>query len=222
MTHFSITAISDNVCPFCYLGIARLNRAIGLYKRTVPSGSNDTFAISWHAFQLDPTAKPGFGESRPTREVTAAKFGAQRVAALEERLASMGAAEGIRFTMAGRIGSTRDSHRVVQLGKTKGSEVENAVVHEVMKMYFEEGGDITSWDDLVAAAQKAGVDAAETREWLESGRGGDEVDREVEESVTMGVRGVPKFIINKKFQIDGAEDVQNMLGQLTAAKKHAN
>ena len=127
--------------------------------------------------------------------------------------------EGIDFTLEGKIGATRDSHRLAQLGKSKGWEVEDRLVLEIMRMFFEEGGDITSWDDLVRAAQRAGIDAAEARAWLEQGKGGPEVDREIAQADAMGVHGVPKFIINGKYEVDGAEDMYDFLEQLNKAKE---
>lgn len=216
MTAFEITIISDTVCPFCYLGRARLDRAIALYRKTVPGGSlpSTTFTIRWHAYRLGDATGP----SVPVRDVAAARFGADRLPAKHARMAQLGAEEGFAFTFAGRIGPTRDSHRVVQLGARQGPAVADRVMREVMRMFFEEGGDICSWEDLATAAERAGLDRAEAMRWLEDGQGGDEVDREVEEAARMGVKGVPKFVINGKHEVDGAGDVSAMLEQLVAAR----
>lgn len=137
---------------------------------------------------------------------------------MQQRLQIMGKEEGINFTNQGRVGRTRDSHRIVQLGRTKGNETENKVVREVMKMYFEEGGDITSHDDLVKAAGKAGIEEGEAREWLSSEKGGKEVDGEVQEAYRMGVSGVPHVVINDKVEVHGAEDVSAFLDALKKAR----
>jgi predicted DsbA family dithiol-disulfide isomerase len=129
----------------------------------------------------------------------------------------LGAQEGFTFTFNGRIGNTRDSHRVIQLGRTKGAEVEDRVAMAVMRMFFEGGGDITSWDDLVLAAETAGISAAETRAWLAGECGGHEVDNEVDEAYARGFRGVPTFIINDKYEVDGAADVSDFLEQFVLA-----
>ncbi|KAL6852968.1 hypothetical protein ACO1O0_007517 [Amphichorda felina] len=227
MTAFNIKIVSDNVCPYCYLGKVRLDRAIAQFRRDSSPSSPDTFNISWHAYMLDPSAPEGVSE--PVQVTTARKFGPARAAAMQQRLRQVGAAEGLDFTFAGRRGSTRDSHRVVQLAKAKAKakaiagdgDVEDRVVHEIMKMYFEAGGDVTAEEDLVRAAARAGVDAEETRAWLRGGKGGGEVDREVEEAYEMGVTGVPHFIINDKFEVHGAEDVSVFLKQLNKAREAA-
>ncbi|EFY92489.1 DSBA oxidoreductase [Metarhizium acridum CQMa 102] len=214
MTIFNITIISDTVCPFCYLGRARLSRVITLYRKTVPGGSSSTFNIRWHACRLDdnPPAK-----SVLVTDVAAKKFGADRLVAKREWMSQLGAQEGFTFTFGGRIGNTRDSHRVIQLGRTKGAEVEDRGAMVVMKMLFEEGGDITSWYDLAGAAETAGIEAAETKAWLEGG-GGEQVDSEVEQAHARGYRGVPTFIIDDRYEVDGAADVSDFLEQFVLAR----
>src|SRR5262249_33060732 len=84
-----------------------------------------------------------------------------------------------------------------------------------------EGGDITSWDMLVDAAVRAGLDGPEVRTWLEEGKGGDEVDREVEQAFRENLRGVPRFTIQGKYHVDGADDISAFMEQFTAAKEDA-
>ncbi|OAA50560.1 DSBA oxidoreductase [Metarhizium rileyi] len=219
MTVFNITIISDTVCPFCYLGRARLARAITIYRKTVPGGSSSTFNIRWHAYRLDlepPT------ESALVTDVAARKFGADRLVAKRARMSQLGAQEGFTFTFGGRIGNTHDSHRVIQLGRTKGAEVEDRVAMAVMKMFFEEDGDITSRDDLARAAETAGIPGPETKAWLEGAAGVREVDGEVEEAYARGYKGVPTFIINGKHEVDGAADVSDFLEMFALAKDEEN
>lgn len=215
MTNFNIRIISDNVCPWCYIGKARLDKAISLYQRTYPGAKDDTFTITWAPFYLDPTTPKGitFTERATTR------FGADRVDAIKARLQNIGQSEGFNFTFEGLMGPTRDSHRVIQLAKTKGSETENSVVKEIMRSYFEGKGDISSWDSLAEAAAKGGLDAAEVKSWLEQGKGGDEVDREVREAVALGVTGVPHFVIQGDRQVGGAQDVEAFVEQFVEIKE---
>lgn len=211
-----IEIISDNVCPFCYIGRKRLDHALSLFRKTVPGASKLDIRIHWHAFMLDRNPPE---ESVSYKGVAEKRFGADRVPQKLERLKQAAASEGIQFTLEGRIGATRDSHRLAQLGKTKGWEVQDRLVMAIMHMFFEQGGDITSWDDLVKAAETANIDAVEAREWLEQGSGGDQVDAEVAAAEARGVHGVPKFIINSKFEVDGAEDMYGFLEQLNKAKE---
>lgn len=149
----------------------------------------------------------------------AQKFGADRVAALNARMRQMGQSEGINFTQEGKTGNTRDAHRLIQLAKTQGTEKEDSVVSSLFRSYFEEGGDITSHDDLVAAAERGGIEAATARDWLKSDKGGAEVDAEVSEAFQRGAHGVQHFIINDSIEVGGAQDVQTFVGEFLRAKK---
>lgn len=109
------------------------------------------------------------------------------------RLRMLGEVEGINFTFTGRYGNTRDSHRLIQLGKKKGNEILNRVVAELFKSYFEGDGDITSHATLIAAAEKAGMETGEVKDWLETGDGGAEADKEVQEALANDIPGCPHY-----------------------------
>jgi predicted DsbA family dithiol-disulfide isomerase len=133
-----------------------------------------------------------------------------RVKAMQARMAQVGTAVGIGFKNGGRTGNTRDSHRLVQLGKTKGESMQTRVVEELFAGYFENEEDITSKDFLLRAGVKAGLDEAEVKDWLDSDKGGKEVDAEVD-GVASWVRGVPNFTIQDKYQVDGAQEPEEFL-----------
>ncbi|KAI1441354.1 DSBA oxidoreductase [Annulohypoxylon stygium] len=216
MTNIRIKIVSDTVCPWCYIGKKRVDKAIDLYRKVYPGAKDDTFTITWAPFYLDPTS-PKVGVPITDRMVQ--RFGPERLAALQQRLTTIGREEGINFSFRGKVGNTRDSHRVIQLGKIKGNEVENRVVLELFKSYFEGEGDITSHDTLIDAAEKAGLDKAEVKEWLDTGKGGKEVDEEVQEAVAKDIHGVPHFTVQGKYEVDGAQDAQAFLEAFSRVKE---
>ncbi|KAK4192285.1 thioredoxin-like protein [Podospora australis] len=218
MTVFDIKIVSDAICPWCYMGKRRLERAIAAYKKDVPGGANDTFNITWHPFYLDPTLPKG-GMDRD--EHLGKKYGPERLAMATANLKRLGEAEGINFTFKAKIGNTRDAHRLVQLAKTKSNEVENKVIEALFKLHFEEDGDIVSQDVLVSAGEKGGLDRSEVKSWLEQGKGGAEVDREVEEAYGDGVSGVPNFTINGRYRVEGAQEPQTFLEIFNRLKRSA-
>lgn len=99
--------------------------------------------------------------------------------------------------------------------------MQNKVVAQLFQSHFEDSGDITSTEMLVDAAAKAGLIREEAKKWLDEGKGGEEVDREVEEAYAKGVHGVPNFTINGKYQLEGAQDPEEFLKAFVRAKQEA-
>ncbi|KAH6615588.1 DSBA-like thioredoxin domain-containing protein [Chaetomium sp. MPI-SDFR-AT-0129] len=221
MTNFNIKIVSDAICPWCYVGKKRLERAIATYQQTVPNGADDTFTISWHPFYLDPSLPPGVSVDRGEHLARKFSLGPERLAASTARLKALGAEEGIAFSLRGRIGNTRDAHRLVQLAKTKSAQAEGRVVATLFKSHFEEDADITSRDALVAVGEAAGLEKGEVESWLDGGKGGEEVDREVEAAYAQGINGVPNFTIDSRYQVQGAQDVETFLDVFARVKKAA-
>ena len=228
----------------CYILHKRLTRAINLYRKVYPNAKQDVFApIQYQAYYLDPTAprnKPGVPIQVKMAEKIRCDPYDDKVCMMQDRLEQVGKADGINFSRESKIGCTRDAHRLVQFarkkqaegwaGKLKRGEGEDAKLdlgleHEVLGhlfyLYFEGGGDITSREMLASAAEKAGLDPVEAREWLDSAedKGGSEVDAEVEEAVRKGVMGVPVLYINDSIEVDGAQDVEFLMEQFIKIKK---
>ncbi|KAF5541766.1 dithiol-disulfide isomerase [Fusarium mexicanum] len=191
MATISIRAVFDPVCPWCYVGSVRLMRARDAYRRAISSG--DKINIVWHSYQIDPEAV-----TQPLMEKMASKFGREQLPRMQE---------------------------LVQFAKSnQGTETEQLstrLVMEIMKLYFEEGGDITSFKDLGLAAERAGIDRDEAIAWLVNGRGADEVRREVEEAQRMGVRGVPWYEFNGRHVLNGAAEESVFLQRLIQANEDA-
>lgn len=199
---------------WCYVGKKRLEKGISEYKEKHP-GSNDTFAINWFPFYLDPTAP----KSIDKQERYESKFGKERTAMMQQRLSQIGHAEGINFKYGGNTGNTRDSHRLIQLGKTKSPQLQTRVIEELFAAYFENEKDITRQDVLIEAGVKAGLEEEEAKEWLESGKGGPEVDKEVQDAVKQNISGVPNFTINDQFEVGGAQDASAFVQLFERFKK---
>lgn len=196
------SAVQTDLPSQCYVGKRKLEKGIALYKSRHPD-SNDTFSTTWLPFYLNPAA-PKQGVDK--RQYYKSKFGDERTEMIFDRLNAAGRDAGINFKFGGKTGNTRDSHRLIQLGKSKGPDVQNRVVDELFKAYFENEQDITSHDVLREAGVRAGLDEAEVREWLESDKGGKEVDREVMQAQMQNISGVPNFTIQGKYEVGGAQD----------------
>ncbi|KAH6959499.1 thioredoxin-like protein [Fusarium avenaceum] len=218
MVTLSIRAILDPVCPWCYIGALRLTRAIDVYRKTV--STSDIIDIVWHSYQIDPKAI-----TQPLAEKMASRFGREQLPRMQEQLLDMGRRDSIKFSSESKVGNMRDAHRLIQLAKTKkGTEMEQLstkLVLEMMRLYFEQGGDITSLKDLGLAAERTGIDPGEAIAWLIDGGGEDEVCREVKEARRMGIMGVSWCEFNGRLVVDGAVEQSAFLEHLILARKDA-
>lgn len=193
----------DTVCPWCYVGYKKLSKAIAEFSSSNPG---HTFDVTWKPYYLNPDApKVSIDKAEFYKE----KFGVDRTSMIFQRLAAIGEAEGIHFKFGGRTGSTRDSHRLIQMAKEKG--LQEKVVEELFAAYFENEKDITSHATLLEAAKRAGLEEKEVKGWLKSGAGGDLVDKEVRAAQLHGITGVPNFTINGKYEIGGAQDPKEFI-----------
>jgi len=178
---------------------------------------DDTFETTWYPFYLNPDAPKSIDKG----EYYAKKFGPQRTQVMQGHLARLGKQVGIEFAFGGKTGNTRDSHRMIQLAKTKGPEMQTKVVEQLFNSYFEENEDITDREVLIARGVKAGLDEAEAREWMESGKGGKEVDKEVIAAQEKFISGVPNFTLNGKYEVQGAEEPMAFLQVFDEIKSDA-
>lgn len=176
--------------------------AIAAWREKHP-GNQDTFTTTWFPFYLNPDApKQGIDKKAYFQK----RFGPDRTVMMQSRLAMIGKSVDIDFKFGGKTGNTRDSHRLVQLGKKHGPEKQTRVIEELFKAYFENEKDITSHEVLTQLGHDAGLDLAEVEGWLASDNGGPEVDREVQQAKSKFISGVPSFTINDRYHLEGAED----------------
>ncbi|KAI1127553.1 thioredoxin-like protein [Nemania abortiva] len=240
MTNFAINIVSDPVCPWCYIGKKRLDRAIALYKKVYPNGRDDTFTVTWKAYYLDPSALArGISwDERSLQKIVSSRLKSQSssndtspsdrdreaVQQLRARLTKFGQPEGIVFSFGGKIGNTRSAHRAIAFSKLKANthnsgpstNLENAdSVHDRFVMalfaaYFEGTADITSHEALADVAASVGLDRAQMLAWLDSGEGSEEVDKENRSAKDAGIKGVPSFTV-QGCKVDGAQDVQDFM-----------
>jgi predicted DsbA family dithiol-disulfide isomerase len=179
-----------------------MEAAIASWRNQHPDRA-DTFSTTWYPFYLNPDApKQGVDKQAYYRS----RFGEDRTGMMFTRLAGIGSSVGINFKFGGKTGNTRDSHRLVQLGKLQGPEAQTRVVEELFRAYFENEQDITSHEVLAKAGVDAGLDRKAVQDWLAGSDGGPEVDREVRDAKAEAVSGVPFFTINDKFHLEGAQD----------------
>ncbi len=199
---------TDVVCPFCYLGLRQLSRAIA------DSAHPEAVVVRHHAFELDSRAPADYGQ--PLNEMLAKKYDmpVERAESLHRRLT----AEAAELDMAWRLdqarpGNTFSAHRLIAWANTQG--LGGAMAERLFAAYFCEGRAIGDEPTLLELAAQVGLDSpheALTREEVA------EAVREDERAATeLGVSGVPALVVDGRFLVVGAQGVEGFAGALERA-----
>jgi len=191
-----IDVVSDIVCPWCFIGKHRLEKAIAL-NPDIP------VEVHWRPYFLNDWI-PREGISREQYLTT--KFGSpERYKGIAQRVSAAAAAEGLTYAMdkISRQPNTLDAHRLIRWADEIGKAAE--MKQRLMDLYFTEGADLTNHAVLAQAAADIGLDAEATRKALASDKDVAEIEREALSAKEAGIDGVPCFIFGGKFAISGAQ-----------------
>jgi predicted DsbA family dithiol-disulfide isomerase len=208
MERVTIDIVSDVVCPWCYLGKARLELAVAEVQDEVGVD------INWRPYRLNPDHPP---EGVNHHAHLAEKLGgAEAVASAHETLTGLGAEVGIAFDFAAiKIGpNTLDAHRLLHWAVLEGREVQDRVANGLFKAYFEEGRNVGDYAVLLDVAETSGLDRKVIENLLNSDADKDAVLSEIEAAKAMGVSGVPFFILDGQYAISGAQPPEVMANAL--------
>jgi len=210
----NVDVVSDVVCPWCFIGKRRLERAVA----TLP---DIDVAVRWRPFQLDPSIPPG-GMDR--REYMIRKFGSdEKVRQIHANIMPLGEAEGIHFAFDALkvAANTLDAHRLIRWAGGAGTEVQNRLVTRLFAMNFEEGKNVGDHATLAQAARESGMDVAVVESLLPTDADIAAVQDEIATASRMGIRGVPCFLLEGKYAVMGAQDAETLadaLRQVAEAK----
>ena len=210
----TVDVVSDVVCPWCFIGQKRLDKAVAA------AGDVDVH-IRWRPFQLDPTIPP---QGKDRREYMRAKFGSdERIREIHARIEPLGEAEGISFAFdAIKVApNTLDAHRLIRWAGAAGEAVQNRLVRRLFQLNFEEGVNIGDHAVLVEAAREAGMDASVVSTLLPTDADVEAVRTEIATASRMGISGVPCFLLEGKYAVMGAQDADTLadaIRQVAAAK----
>jgi predicted DsbA family dithiol-disulfide isomerase len=197
-----IDIVSDTVCPWCFIGKRKLERALAM-RPDIP------FDIRWRAYRLDP-AIPRGGVDR--KAYMRAKFGdSPRSSAMGDAIREAGASVDIAFAFdrIEKRPDTIDSHRLIRWAASAGKQTD--IVERLFEAYFEEGRDIGDGGVLVDIAREAQMDAALVQDLLAGDADRDLVEQEDALAHRMGISGVPTFIFANKYLISGAHDADKLV-----------
>ena len=199
----TVDVISDVICPWCYIGKRRLEKAI-----TALDGKHEV-RVHWHPFQLNPDM-PREGVSR--KEYRIKKFGSwERSQELDAKLIAVGEIEGIHFAFdrMERTPNTADAHRLIWLADQNGCQ--DAIMEALFRGYFSKGQDISNPNILLDVVAEAGLDRQRSESLLNSDAGMEAIKESEKLSRQHQVNGVPFFIINNEITLSGAQPPETFL-----------
>ena len=202
---------SDMVCPFCYIGKRRLEKALSLFEGA------DEVSLRFRSFQLDPGGESY--EGRDLHAVLAEKYGLSydQARRMNLSLARQAKDDGLDYYMDSAIPArTLDAHRLCHWAAEQGRQ--DDMEERIMKAYFTDSLNIADRAVLARLAGEIGLDEQAALDILSSSRYIDEVRQDQEEAAALGIQGVPHVIIDGRWQVSGAQPAEVFLQALRKAK----
>ncbi len=201
---------SDYVCPFCYIGKRRLEAALEQFPH------RDQVEVVFKSFELDPDCKTDYSVS--IHEHLAEKYGisVEQAKEMNENVIRQAKEAGLDYnfdTLSPE--NTFDAHRLAKFAEARGKGHE--MTERLLKAYFIESKRIADHETLIRLAEEVGLSQEQTEKMLAGDEYGDEVRADEKEAAQIGVRGVPFFVINRKYAISGAQPVEVFLNAFQKA-----
>jgi predicted DsbA family dithiol-disulfide isomerase len=197
---------SDLVCPWCYLGKRRVEAALQQFEHA------DRVDLLWRSFELEPDA-PKVAESR--RSLLLSRYGmtAEQAAERDVQMTALAAEAGLEYRPdLAQLGNTFDAHRVLHAARAAGLQAQ--VKERLLRAYFTEGRKLTDAPTLVELAADAGLDPEAARTALADGSFGEDVRDDEREAASIGITGVPFFVLNRRYAVSGAQPSELLLQAL--------
>lgn len=207
VNELTVEITSDFVCPWCFIGEARLEKAL---EQVAP---NITVKKVWRPYELRPDMPL---EGRDRVEFMNEKFGPGKLEEMDQRMKGIGAEDGVEFNQSKikRSPNTRLAHRLMILAAKEGRETELA--RRLFKAYFTDGEDIGKLDVLTRIAADAGMNLRDVEKFLNSKDGVREVEEMEAQGRARGIQGVPYIRVGNE-EIRGAELVEDMAAAIERA-----
>lgn len=195
---------SDVVCPWCFVGKRRLERALEGFAHA------DDVEVVYRSFQLDPSA-PQHGHELTT-PLLARKYGRSEaeMREVQQSLIDLGAEEGLALRLLETVHtSTRDAHRLLHLALAEGGPgLQQRLQESLLSAYFEDAADIGDLAVLRREALSAGLDVERVDEVLGSDEYADAVSADIDAAQDLGVSGVPFFVVDRRYAVSGAQPTE--------------
>ena len=204
---------SDVVCPWCYIGKRRLEKAVAGFEHA------DQVEVRWRSFQLDPGAP-----TEPTEVTTAMlarKYGqtVEGARRMQDQVEAVAAEEGLVYRLSETLHlNTVDAHRLIHLAHAHGgTDLQGRVKEALLDAYFSRARNLADHAVLREVGVAAGLDAAQVDEVLAGTRFAAEVQADIDQAQAYGATGVPFFVVDQKYGVSGAQPVDTFTQVLERA-----
>jgi predicted DsbA family dithiol-disulfide isomerase len=201
---------SDVVCPWCFIGFTRLEKAL----------EGKEIEVYHHAYELDANATT---EGRPTLEVLAEKYGigVEDAAGMMSRVTEIAAGEGLKYQLDKTLhGNTTSAHLALAYAATIGKQRE--FLFALFSAYFERGEAVFELADLQRIGESVGISAAELAVAMDSEELREVIAYDKQLANQIGIQGVPFFVFDQKVAVSGAESVETFQAAYDRASELAS
>ena len=204
---------SDIACPWCYIGKRRFEAGAAAFRAQNPGVEIE---VESHSFELAPDTPLDFSGSEVDFLVKHKGMPADQVEQMLGQMTELAAEDGLAFNFgAVRHANTARAHRILHLAKERGLQQE--LQERLFKAYFEEGAEMSDPDTLARLGEDVGIPGEEVRAALESEEYGEAVQRDIQRARSLGVNGVPFYLLDQKYGVSGAQSsaaFENVLEQV--------
>ena len=212
-TPVRLDIFSDIACPWCFLGKRRLEAGLELFRRDHPDVDVE---ITYRSYQLAPETPVEVEESQASYVARTKGIPAEQMEQMQAQLTAVAAAEGVEYHFDRvRHTNTLLAHQLLHFAKAHGRQTE--LKDRLMQAHFTEGRHVGRVDDLVELAVEVGLDADEARSALESEQYLPDVQADQSQAQALGIRGVPFFVIDRRFGLSGAQPAETFAEALSTA-----
>ncbi|WP_080238256.1 DsbA family oxidoreductase [Spirosoma rigui] len=201
---------SDVMCPFCYIGKRKFEHALSQFAH------KEQINVVWKSFQLNPDMKtePGKNINQYLAEVKGWSLDeAQR---MNDRVKAMASEVGLTYDFdKAVVANSWDAHRLIQLAKQHG--LGDAAEERLFLAYFTEGRDTSDHATLLELGTEIGIPTADVQQMLASSQYAEAVSQDIYEAQQVGARGVPFFVLDRRYAVSGAQQPETFLSALDTA-----
>ena len=206
---------SDVACPWCFIGKRRFETALNAFPH------KDSVQVQWRSYQLDPTLPEHYDGTELDYLVERKGMDRSQLMGMLGHVKEAAEGEGLHYKFDGVVvANSFNAHQLIHLAAAHGKS--DAVKEALLSGRFEQGVDIGKRDELVRIGTEAGLDAAEINEALDADKYAEGVREDFAEARSLGVTGVPFFVIDRKYGISGAQPADVFAQALEQAWQEAN